>query len=115
MGPDIRRDRMTVAGKLTFTRTDLDFLIMAEAIQVQFAGALERFIHEREEGTGIYSSAGEYIRDLVRRDFEREEERKWGWLRDELKAGAEADEEDFVALDVAALLLKAKTRRDADG
>ena len=115
MGPDIRRDRMTVAGKLTFTRTDLDFLIMAEAIQVQFAGALERFIHERVEGTGIYSSAGEYIRDLVRRDFEREEERKWGWLRDELKAGAEADEEDFVALDVAALLLKAKTRRDDDG
>ena len=88
---------------------------MAEAIQVQFAGALERFIHERVEGTGVYSSAGEYIRDLVRRDFEREEERKWGWLRDELKAGVEAEESDFVPLDAAALLLKAKARRDANG
>jgi antitoxin ParD1/3/4 len=52
---------------------------------------------------------------LVRRDFEREEERKWGWLRDELKAGVEADETEFVPLDVAALLQKAKARRDAHG
>ena len=106
---------MPVAGTLTFTRIYLESLTMAEAIQVLFAGVLERFIHERVDGEGIYSSAGEYIRDLMRRDFEREEERKWGWLRDELKEGAEADEADFVALDVAALLHKAKTRRDADG
>jgi len=88
---------------------------MAEAIQVQSAGVLERFIHERVDGAGVYSSAGEYLQDLVRRDFEREEERKWGWLRDELKAGVEADEAEFVPLDVAALLLKAKARRDAHG
>jgi len=88
---------------------------MAEAIQVQFAGVLEQFIHERVDGAGAYSSAGEYLQDLVRRDFEREEERKWGWLRDELKAGVEADEADFVPLDVAALLLKAKARRDGQG
>lgn len=64
---------------------------MAEAIKVQFAGTLERFIHERVE------------------------ERKWGWLREELNAGAEADEAEFAPLDVAALLLKARTRRDAHG
>ena len=84
---------------------------MAEAIQVQFAGALERFIHERVEGAGVCSSAGEYLQDLVRRDFEREEEQKWGWLRDELKAGVEADEAEFVPLDATQLLERLRSAR----
>jgi antitoxin ParD1/3/4 len=84
---------------------------MAEAIQVQFAGVLERFIHERVDGAGVYRSAGEYLQDLVRRDFEKEEERKWGWLRDELKAGVEAEESEFVPLDESALLERARTVR----
>ena len=66
-------------------------------------------------GLGFTALPGDIPRNLMLRDFEREEERKWGWLRDELKAGVEADEAEFVPLDVAALLLKAKARRDAHG
>ncbi len=86
---------------------------MAEGINVRFAGALQQFIHDRVGDSGIYSSASEYIRDLVRRDYEREEERKWTLLRNELKAGAEADESQFEVLNADTVLKKAKARRAA--
>lgn len=84
---------------------------MAEGINVRFAGALQQFIHQRVSGSGLYSSANEYIRDLVRRDYEREEERKSEWLRERLRAGAVADELAFVPLNAEELLQKAKARR----
>lgn len=88
---------------------------MAEGINVRFAGPLQQFIQDRVGPSGLYSSASEYIGDLARRDFERDEERKWSALGDELKAGIEADESKFVPLDAAALLAKAKARRKANG
>jgi len=84
---------------------------MAEGINVRFAGTLQKFISERVGDSGLYGSASEYIRDLVRRDYERDEKRKWGWLREELKAGAGADESQFVPLDAGSLLRKAKARK----
>ncbi len=83
---------------------------MAEGVNVRFAGELQRFIQTRIGASGLYSSASEYIRDLVRRDYEREEKRKWSWLRHELKAGAEAGESEFVTLDAEALIVEAKAR-----
>ena len=84
---------------------------MAEGVNVRFAGELQRFIQNRIGESGLYGSASEYIRDLVRRDYEREEQRKWQWLRHELKAGAVADEADFVALDADSMIAEAKLRR----
>jgi len=83
---------------------------MAEGINVRFAGPLQQFIRQRVGASGLYSSASEYIRDLVRRDYELEEERKSAWLRDELRAGANADESQFIPLNTEALLKKAKAR-----
>jgi len=85
---------------------------MAEGINVQFAGALQQFIRDRVGRSGLYDSASEYIRDLVRRDYESEEERKWTWLRDELKAGIEAPESQFVPVNADTVLSKAKSRRN---
>ncbi len=84
---------------------------MAEGVNVRFAGELQRFIQNRISTSGLYSSASEYIRDLVRRDYEREELRKWQWLRQELKDGLEADESEFVALDADSIINEAKKRR----
>ena len=84
---------------------------MAEGVNVRFAGELQRFIQTRIGDSGLYGSASEYIRDLVRRDYEREEQRKWLWLRHELKAGAEANEAEFVDLDADAIIADAKERR----
>lgn len=83
---------------------------MAEGINVRFAGALQQFIQQRVGGSGLYSSASEYIRDLVRRDYEREEERKSECLTSQLIAGASAEESAFVTLDADALIQKAKAR-----
>jgi antitoxin ParD1/3/4 len=82
---------------------------MEQAIQISFAGALQRFITERV-GNAAYASASDYIRDLVRRDYEQEEERKWEALRVELKPGAAADESQFKELDAEVILEKAKAR-----
>lgn len=84
---------------------------MAEGVNVRFAGELQRFIQKRVLRSGLYSSTSEYIRDLVRRDYEQEERRKWTWLRGELKAGAEADPSAFVELTADDLIAEAKIRR----
>ena len=88
---------------------------MAEGVNVRFAGELQKFIQHRVGDSGLYGSASEYIRDLVRRDYEREEQRKWSGLRAELKPGIEADEADFVTLDANKIIAEAKGRRKKHG
>ena len=89
--------------------------IMAAGVNVRFAGELQGFIQQRVLKSGLYNSAGEYIRDLVRRDYEHEEQRKKLWLRHELAAGAEAEVSEFFALDAGSLIAKAKARKKAKG
>lgn len=87
---------------------------MAEGVNVRFAGELQRFIHAKTGETGLYSSASEYIRDLVRRDYEREEENKWAILRHALRPGLEADAGEFVTLDAGDIIAEARSRRKRD-
>jgi antitoxin ParD1/3/4 len=88
---------------------------MAEGVNVRFAGELQRFIRSRVAESGLYGSTSEYLRDLVRRDYEREEQRKWSWLRSELRSGLQANEAEFVALNAGAIIKEAKTRRKVHG
>ena len=88
---------------------------MAEGVNVRFAGELQRFIRSRVAESGLYASTSEYLRDLVRRDYERDEQRKWSWLRSELKPGLEAGAAEFVALDAGKIIKEAKARRKAHG
>ena len=84
---------------------------MAEGVNVRFSGELQRFIHSQIGDQGLYSSASEYIRDLVRRDYEREEQRKWASLKNELAPGLQADETAFVPLDIEGVISEAQTKR----
>lgn len=86
---------------------------MAEGINVRFAGPLQNFIRQRVGPSGLYQSASEYIRDLVRRDYEREEEIRGEALYEELRLGAGAPLSEFVDLDVEAVIREAKKRRVA--
>jgi antitoxin ParD1/3/4 len=88
---------------------------MAEGVNVRFAGQLQKFIRDRVGEAGLYASASEYLRDLVRKDFEREEERRWSWLRTELRAGLKAPESEFVPLDAEKIIKQAKARKKAHG
>ncbi|PTX98283.1 type II toxin-antitoxin system ParD family antitoxin [Spartobacteria bacterium LR76] len=88
---------------------------MAEGVNVRFAGELQRFIQSRIGQSGLYSSASEYIRDLVRRDYEREEQRKWMSLREELAPGIVAEESAFVPLDIEEVITEARKRSKKRG
>jgi len=88
---------------------------MAEGVNVRFAGELQKFIQGRVGESGLYTSASEYLRDLVRRDYEKEEARRWASLRAELNAGLEADRSEFVPLEIEKIIAKAKKREKANG
>ncbi len=88
---------------------------MSEGVNVRFAGKLQKFIRTRVEESGLYSSASEYVRDLVRRDYEREEQRRWAWLRSELEPGSNAPDSEFVPLDAGKVIKAAKARRRVHG
>lgn len=88
---------------------------MAQGVNVRFAGELQRFLRKKTGDGGLYSSASEYIRDLVRRDYESEESRLMARLRDELRAGATASDSDFIALDAEKLIAGAKSSKKSRG
>lgn len=87
---------------------------MAEGVNVRLTGPLRRFIERQAGPEGTYESVSEYIRDLIRRDFEREQRRRWAWLRSELRPGIEADEEQFEDFDADDLIAQARREAQAD-
>ena len=84
---------------------------MAEGINVRVTGKLKRFIMEQTSQSGLYESASEYVRDLIRRDYHLHEARKWRWLMDQIRPGAEADETEFVPLDAEEIIKAAKKEK----
>lgn len=84
---------------------------MAEGVNVRFSGTLKEFVEHRSGPDGLYGSASEYIRDLVRRDYERDEAQRWDALHLELKDGMAASQTDFVPLDVKSTLAEARRRK----
>lgn len=84
---------------------------MAEGVNVRITGKLRRFIEEQAGPDGLYESANEYVRDLIRRDYQRQEERKWSWLINQLRPGMEADESDFVSFDPKDIIETAKKEK----
>ena len=84
---------------------------MAEGVNVRITGKLRQFIEEQASPDGLYESASEYVRDLIRRDYQRQEERKWSWLMDQLRPGMEADESEFVPLDPKEIIKAAKKEK----
>ncbi|MEE4606854.1 MAG: hypothetical protein V2J65_36640 [Desulfobacteraceae bacterium] len=84
---------------------------MAEGVNVRITGKLRRFIEEQASSNGLYESASEYVRDLIRRDYQRQEARKWSWLIDQLQPGLAADESEFVTLDPKEIIKAAKKEK----
>ncbi len=82
---------------------------MAEGINVRLPDLMRQFVEERTQG--LYGSASEYIRDLIRRDYEQEEKRRWANLHQEIKAGMEASEEEFEVFDPKAVIAAAKAEK----
>ena len=84
---------------------------MAEGVNVRITGKLRRFIEKQTSPNGLYESASEYVRDLIRRDYQLQEERKWSWFMDQLRPGMKADESEFVPLDPEEIIKAAKKEK----
>jgi antitoxin ParD1/3/4 len=87
---------------------------MAEGINVRVTGKLRKFIMEQTGPSGLYESASEYVRDLIRRDYKLQEERKWRWLVDQIRPGMEADESEFVPLNAEEIIAAAKKKKTSN-
>lgn len=87
---------------------------MAEGINVRVTGKLRKFIMEQTGPDGLYESASEYVRDLIRRDYHLREERKWRWLMDQLRPGMDADESEFVDFDAEEIIKAVKREKVGD-
>lgn len=68
---------------------------MAESVNVRISGKLIKFVKEQTGPEGVYESVSEYIRTLIRQDYERFEEHKWHRLHSELEPGMNAGEDEF--------------------
>jgi putative addiction module CopG family antidote len=68
---------------------------MAEGVNVRLSGPLKKYVQEQVSPTGLYESASEYVRTLIRQDFEKSEEQKWARLIGELTPGLKADASEF--------------------
>lgn len=85
---------------------------MAEGVNVRLTGPLQEFVRRKSDPEkGLFSSASEYIRDLIRHDYDREQALKWEALEQELAPGLAADKSEFVPLDADAILAEARQRK----
>ncbi len=84
---------------------------MSKGVNVKISGKLKQFLNEQTGPGGLYESASEYIRDLIRRDYERRESRKWRRLVDRLRPGMNAGEDEFIVFDPEEIIETAKKEK----
>lgn len=68
---------------------------MSDGINVRLSGKLRKFVNAQTGEDGLFENVSEYIRSLIRQDYERDENRKWSRLHQELSDGINADEAEF--------------------
>jgi putative addiction module CopG family antidote len=68
---------------------------MAEGLNVRISGKLREFVEQQTSETGLFESVSEYVRSLIRQDYERQEQEKWQALYLEMKEAINAPEEAF--------------------
>jgi len=81
---------------------------MAESVNVRIPEKLKNFINQQTGLNGFYESASEYIRDLIRKDYEIQEQHKWNGLYEELQGGINADESQFAIFNPDEIINMAK-------
>jgi len=82
---------------------------MSEGINVRITGKLRSFVESQIGESGVYESVSEYVRSLIRQDFEKTENEKWNSLQRQLLPGMQAPDNEFV--DFTPEQIKAAARR----
>lgn len=87
---------------------------MSEGINVRLPGRLQEFVREKSDPVhGAFSSASEYIRDLIRHDYDAEQDRKWKSLKQEISEGLLAPTDAFDQLEAKDIIAEAKRMRSS--
>ncbi len=84
---------------------------MAEGVNVRISGKLKEFISLQVGPDGLYENASEYVRDLIRKDYSRQEELKMDLLYKRLMPGMKADEKEFLEFDPEKIIKTAKKQK----
>lgn len=83
---------------------------MAEGVNVRLTGPLKKYVQKQVSPAGLYESASEYVRTLIRQDYEKSEEKKWDRLIGELRPGLEADLSEFEEVSAQDVISRNRTR-----
>ena len=86
-------------------------IIMGEGVTIRIPGKLKIFITEQSGPNGLYESASEYVRDLIRKDFKQHEDLKWNMLLEKLAPGIKAEEDEFVSFKPEKIIEIAKKQK----
>ena len=81
----------------------------SESIHVRVTGKLQDHIRQQTGENGLYENASEYIRALIRRDIQNNEE-GWDWLKRHIEPGLRADENEFVSVTAEDVIRRNKSR-----
>ena len=84
---------------------------MRKRLEIEIPEGMQSFLDDQIGPGGMYTSADEYIRDFIRRDFERGDHPVgWETLRTQLREGFEIPEEEFVPYDARTLIAEAEAQ-----
>ena len=81
---------------------------MSKGVNVRITGRLLDFVREQAGSVGMYENSSEYVRDLIRRDYERQKAEAWDWLSNELTPGMSADKSEFVPLNAGKIKMEGR-------
>jgi antitoxin ParD1/3/4 len=81
---------------------------MSGTFTIRLPEPLREFVNQRAGAHSVYQNINDYIRDLIRHDFEKEEGRKWFALGQELEPGLNALKSDFIDFHIDEIIREAK-------
>ena len=74
-------------------------MAISKGVNVRISGKLQNFVNQQIGPDGLYESVSEYIRELIRQDYQQKEEAKWQWLYQQLEPGLKTNEFKKVTAD----------------
>ena len=79
-------------------------------VNVRITGKLQDHLKQQISNKGLYESASEYVRDLIRRDM-KDGNQAWEWLAKELEPGLRDNEQAYIEVTASDVIKRNKKDR----
>lgn len=83
---------------------------MSGTFTIRLPEPLKEFVNRRAGAHSSYQNINDYARDVIRRDVEKEESRKWFALGQELEPSLKAIKSDFIPFRIDEVIKEAKAQ-----